>query len=55
MELAIEMSQQARETAIQGILDRDPSLSASDARGVLLRRLLGNALFEAAFGSSTPT
>lgn len=53
MELAIEMSQQARETAIRGIRDRDPTLSASDAREVLLRRLLGDALFDAAFVGST--
>jgi hypothetical protein len=55
MELAIEMSQQARATAIQGIRDRDPSLSLGEARGVLLRRLLGDALFEAAYGAPTPT
>jgi hypothetical protein len=54
MELAIQMSQQARETSIRGIRDRDPTLSATAARDVLLRRLLGDALFDAAFGASTP-
>jgi hypothetical protein len=53
MELAIQMSQQARETALRGIRNRNPSLSASDAREVLLRRMLGDALFDAAFGAST--
>ena len=53
MELAIQMSQKARETTIQGIRDRDPTVSASGAREVLLRRLLGDSLFDAAFDAST--
>jgi len=52
MELAIQMSQQARATAIEGIRKRDPTLSAGEAQRVLLRRLLGDALFEAAFPST---
>ena len=52
MELALEMSQQARATAIEGIRKRDPTLSAGEAQRVLLRRLLGDALFEAAFPST---
>jgi hypothetical protein len=55
MELACQLSEQARATAIQGLRHRNPGLSAEEARRVLLRRLLGDALFEAAFDSSAPT
>jgi hypothetical protein len=52
--LAFELSELARATAIEGIRARDPALSAGAARRILLRRLLGDALFEAAFGASAP-
>ena len=52
VELAFEMSEQAREISITGMLDRDPTLSRSEARARLLRRLFGEDLFEAAYARS---
>jgi hypothetical protein len=52
--LAWQMSESAREVALAGILARDPSLSREQARRVLLRRLLGPELFDAAYGGTTP-
>jgi hypothetical protein len=49
VEMAFAMSQRAREISITGMMDRDPTLSYSDARARLLRRLLGEKLYEAAF------
>jgi hypothetical protein len=49
VEMAFAMSQRAREISITGMMDRDPTLSDSDARAKLLRRLLGPKLYEAAF------
>jgi hypothetical protein len=54
LELAIEMSEQARATSIQGILAREPELDAEQARARLLRRLLGDVLFDAAWRDRTP-
>lgn len=51
-ELAFEMSEQAREITIQGILARDPQLSHAEARARLLRRLLGPELYDAAYPPS---
>jgi hypothetical protein len=53
VELAIEMSEQARATAIQGIMDRQPGLGPEQARARLLRRLLGDDLFDAAWRGRT--
>jgi hypothetical protein len=53
LELAIEMSEQARATAIQGIMARQPGLDAEQARARLLRRLLGDDLFDAAWRDRT--
>lgn len=52
VELAIEMSEQAREIAIAGMLARDPGLTREAARARLLRRILGDELYEAAYGSA---
>jgi hypothetical protein len=49
VELAFEMCAEARRISIAGMLQRDPSLSESAAHARLLRRLLGDALFEAAY------
>ena len=50
VELAFEMSEQAREIAIRGALAREPGLRPEEARARLLRRLLGDALYRAAWG-----
>jgi len=55
VELAFELSEQARAISIQGIRDRHPELSADDARRILLRHLLGDALFEAAWPTPPPS
>jgi len=44
VELAFEMSEQARTVSIQGAMARDRSLSHAEARARVLRRLLGGAL-----------
>ena len=49
VELAFEMSAQAREISIAGIRSRHPELSPAEARTRLLRRLLGDELYEAAY------
>ena len=49
VELAFEMSEQAREISILGALAREPGLTPEEARCRLLRRLLGDALYEAAW------
>jgi hypothetical protein len=46
VELAFEMSEQARAISIEGAMAREPGLSREEARDRLLRRLLGDALFE---------
>ena len=46
---ALEMSEQARRIAVQGWLDRHPEASAEQARAQVLRRALGDELFEAAY------
>jgi hypothetical protein len=54
LELALEMSEQARAIALQGLRARRPDLGRREARALLLRRLLGDALFEAAWRGRTP-
>ena len=49
VELAFELSELARELSISGMMDRDPSLSRSQARARLIRRILGSDLYDAAF------
>ncbi len=48
--LAIEMSERAREIAIAGVMAREPGISSDEARLRVLRQILGDALFEAAYG-----
>ena len=50
VELAFEMSAEARRISIAGMRRRDPGLSEAAARSRLLRRLLGDRLFAAAYG-----
>lgn len=49
VELAFEMSEQARALSIQGAIAREPGLAPEEARARLLRRLLGDALYRAAW------
>jgi hypothetical protein len=49
VELAFEMSEQARALSIQGAMAREPGLAPEEARARLLRRLLGDALYRAAW------
>jgi hypothetical protein len=51
--LAIEMSERAREIAIAGVMAREPGISREQARLRVLRQVLGDALFEAAYGGRT--
>ena len=49
--LAIEMSERARAIAVAGVMAREPGISPEAARLRVLRQILGDALFEAAYGS----
>ena len=55
VEIAYELSEAIREIAIQGIRSRDSGLTPEEARSALLRRLLGEALFRAAFPETHPS
>lgn len=50
VELAFEMSDQARRISVEAMRSRDPQLSEAEARLRLLRRLLGEELAAAAYG-----
>jgi len=54
VERALEMSEQAREITIQGILARDLGLGYAEARARSLRRLLGSELYDAADPPAAP-
>jgi len=54
VEMAFAMTREARQIAIDGILSRHPELSREQARHVLLRRLLGEELWSAAYGHRRP-
>jgi hypothetical protein len=54
VELMFEMSEQAREMAIDGACDRNPGWSRGQAREFVLRRILGADLFDAAWAGSRP-
>ncbi len=49
VELAFEMSEQARQISIAGRRSRDSELSQTEARSQLLRRILGDDLYRAAY------
>jgi len=55
VELAFEMSERARELAIETIRSLAPALSYAEARHLLWRHLLGEQLFEAAFPDVPPS
>lgn len=50
LELALRMSEDVRELSIQGELTRHPGMSRSEATRVVVRRVLGDELFVAAYG-----
>ena len=50
VKLAFEMSERAREIAIDGMMARSPGLSRSEVRARVLRHMFGIELFEAAWG-----
>lgn len=52
VELAFEMSREARSISIAGMRSRSPGLSEAEVRLQLLRRLLGDELWAAAYGQS---
>jgi hypothetical protein len=43
------MTEEARRTSIAGLRSRDPGLSEAEARARMLRRILGPALYAAAY------
>ncbi len=47
--LMFQLSDELREVALAGIRRREPGLSDTQARGRLLRIVLGDALYEAAY------
>lgn len=49
LRIALEMSERARELAIAGELAREPELGREAARMRVLRRILGDLLFEEAY------
>jgi len=53
-ELAFEMSEEARRVSVAGLRARDPSLSAEEARARVLRQILGDALYAAAYCPDAP-
>ena len=53
VELAIEMSEQARAISIEGVMAREPGLKPEEARARVLRRLLGDGLYDACWPTST--
>ena len=48
--LTLQMSDDVRELAIEGELRRSPHLSRREAELVVIRRMLGDELYEAAYG-----
>jgi hypothetical protein len=51
VELAFELSEQARRISLEAMRSRDPRLSETEAWIRLMRRLLGDELAAAAYGS----
>lgn len=50
LELACDFCDLGRERILHGIRMRDPTLSAAEARRRMLREILGEDAYEAAFG-----
>jgi len=48
------MSEEARRVSVAGLRARDPSLSAEEARARVLRQILGDALYAAAYCPDAP-
>jgi len=50
---ALSMSEQARGMSIAGLVGRGRADSEGEARAIVLRRILGDELYEAAYGDSS--
>lgn len=50
LRLVIEMSERAREISIAGLMAREPGITREEARMRVLREILGDELFEMAYG-----
>lgn len=51
VEQVLSMSEEARSLSIAGLVGRSPALSPEQARAIVLRRILGDELYEAAYGN----
>lgn len=51
LQVAREMSERAREIAIEGVMAREPGIGRAEARLRVLRWILGEALFDAAYAA----
>ena len=51
LQLAREMSERAREIAIEGVMAREPGIGRAEARLRVLRQILGEAQFDAAYAA----
>jgi hypothetical protein len=51
VEQALSMSEEARSLSIAGLLGQSRTLSPVEARAIVLRRILGKELYEAAYGN----
>ena len=45
------MSEEARSLSIAGLIGRSRALSPAEARAIVLRRILGDQLYEAAYAN----
>ena len=51
VEQVLSMSEEARRLSIAGLVGRSQALSPEEARAIVLRRILGDELYEAAYGN----
>ncbi len=51
LQLALEMSERAREIAIEGVMAREPGIARAEARLRVLRQILGETQFDAAYAA----
>ena len=54
VEQALSMSEEARSLSIAGLVGRSRAVSPEEARAIVLRRILGDELYEAAYGDRHP-
>ena len=51
VEQVLSMSEEARRLSIAGLVGSSQALSPEEARAIVLRRILGDELYEAAYGN----